>query len=111
MTNQFQTPGTDPATDDGPIPVESKVETDKDQHFNRGFECGYQRGLDDYGDDRTDNSDVLRMQALEENKAAFGYNVELSAWGFEYESPWFPTLRELADWLIAEAAQQKGGEG
>ena len=70
--------------------------------FNDGFQKGYQRGMDDYADDRSDNPDVLRMQALDEHKACFGYNVELGAWGMEYESPWFPTLRELADWLITQ---------
>jgi len=67
---------------------------------NEGVQRGYQRGLDDWGGDQTDNPDVTRMQILEKNKGTFGFNVELSAWGMDYESPWFPTLRELADYLI-----------
>ena len=65
--------------------------------------------MDDYGDDRTNTPDVQRMQALEQAESSFGYNVELSAWGIEYESPWFPTLRQLSDWLIEQNARISGG--
>ena len=45
-------------------------------------------------------TDTERIEYLEAHPAAFGFNVEAGGWGFEFDSPYFRTLRECIDHQI-----------
>ena len=46
------------------------------------------------------NTDKQRLDWLEKEKLGVGYNVEVQAWGLDYESPYKKTLRKAIDAAI-----------
>lgn len=80
--------------------AESKLQISDD------LQTQWQAAAEKYLEER--DIETLRLDWLESEKAAFGYNVELGAWVFDFEGDSAATLRELID---SEMAGRAAGAG